>query len=119
MDSTQAVAGSKEHATRSKGLDKQTLRAKAPLAAQFEDCAQAVKQVHSALNTDPSVEKHTSLHALVGRCLGRLTTWGHETGASSRLLDHSLRRASRLRNNTLTLLQDLHDRFQDGNQLPP
>jgi hypothetical protein len=111
MDS---IVGSKELAIGSKDFFKQNLRARAPLAAQFEDCAQAVKQAHAALNADTSVEKQTPLRALIGRCLGRLVTWGHETGASSRLLDHSLRRASKPRDNTLTLLKELHERVQDG-----
>ena len=90
------------------------LRAKAALAAQFEDCAQAVEQVHAALTADPSAEQHTSLRVLIERCLGRLTTWGRETGASSRVLDHSLRRASAPRHITIILLSELHNRLQSG-----
>lgn len=112
MDSIVGV-GSKEHAVRSKDMHKQNMRAKAPLAAQFEDCAQVVKQAYAALHADASVEQQKSLRVYIGRCLGRLITWGHETGASSRLLDHSLRRASKPRDNTLTLLKELHERVQN------
>jgi len=92
MDS---IIGSKELATGSKDFFKQNLRARAPLAAQSEDCAQAVKQAYAALNADTSVEKQTPLRVLIGRCLGRLVTWGHETGASSRLLDSSVAEGER------------------------
>ncbi|KAK4166348.1 hypothetical protein QBC43DRAFT_313485 [Cladorrhinum sp. PSN259] len=113
-----------------------TLRAKAPLAAQFEDCAEAIKQLHAALNAHTSVseqelptqqkESHEfansdntaqcerepskvdPLRILVDKCQQRLKSWGHDTGASSRLLDHSLRWSSKPRNSTLTLLKELH-----------
>ncbi|KAK0738770.1 hypothetical protein B0T18DRAFT_433523 [Schizothecium vesticola] len=97
-------------------LRNQNLREKAPLAAQFEDCAQAVKQIHTAISADPesSAVQETSLRPMIERCLGRLTTWGHDTGASSRVLDHSLRRASKPRSNTMMLLKELHKLVLDA-----
>lgn len=52
-------------------------------------------------------EKKQSLRILIERCRKRLITWGHDTGASSRRLDHSLRKSLKLRSNTLELLQDI------------
>lgn len=94
----------------------QKLREKAPLAAQFEDCAQAVKQIHTAISADSEscAVNETSLRPMIERCLGRLTTWGHDTGASSRVLDHSLRRASKPRSNTMMLLKELHKLVLDA-----
>ncbi|KAK3341829.1 hypothetical protein B0T25DRAFT_354394 [Lasiosphaeria hispida] len=144
---------------------REELRAKAPLAAQFEDCAQAIRQLHTALNADSwvskeelateaelennekstdesqsttgaapgqdselepqpgstqestvdqksaeqkeSEDKKKALRILVDRCLARLISWGHDTGAVSRLLDHSLRRALKPRSSALTLLKEL------------
>ena len=98
----------------SRDKETQQLRAKAPLAAQFEDCAQAVRLLHTALNADSSIEEQTPLRILVDRCLGRLLAWGHDTGASSRVLDHSLRRASKPRDNVLTFLKELHELVVNG-----
>ncbi|KAK0701724.1 hypothetical protein B0T26DRAFT_660161 [Lasiosphaeria miniovina] len=100
-------------------LAREDVRAKAPLAAQFEDCTQAIRQLHTALNAElwaskeeVSLEqqeaeaKKKALRTLVDRCLARLIAWGHDTGAVSRLLDHSLRRASKPRSSALTLLKE-------------
>ncbi|KAK3374504.1 hypothetical protein B0T24DRAFT_297481 [Lasiosphaeria ovina] len=158
---------------------REDVRAKAPLAAQFEDCTQAIRQLHTALNAElwaskeevapepepeeqepehepeqrkellaeiqtqtgsdkspdgptaararPKQEltrqestveevsleqqeaeaKKKALRTLVDRCLARLIAWGHDTGAVSRLLDHSLRRSSKPRSSALTLLKEL------------
>lgn len=112
MDSTSKDRPGGSKALRTK--EAQKLRAKAPLAAQFEDCAQAVRQLHTALNANPSVSEQVPLRILIERCLRRLTSWGHDTGASSRALDHSLRRASKPRSSTLTLLKELHELVVQG-----
>ena len=113
-------AAPEDRTTGSKALrtrETQKLRAKAPLAAQFEDCAQAVKQLHAALNANPSISEQAPLRTLIERCLRRLTSWGHDTGATSRVLDHSLRRASKPRTSTLTLLKELHELVVQGSYL--
>jgi hypothetical protein len=87
----------------------------APLAALFEDCSEAIKRVHDVIiNAEPDAEEKTSLRILIERCLGRLTTWGQEAGASSRLLDYTLRRASSPRAVTETLLKDLSQRLDNS-----
>jgi hypothetical protein len=101
-------------ALRDREAQRLLVRAKAPLAAQFEDCAEAVKQLHTALNANPSLSEQTQLRILIERCLRRLTSWGHDTGATSRVLDHSLRRASKPRSSTLTLLKELHELVVQG-----
>ncbi|KAK5655939.1 hypothetical protein OQA88_5074 [Cercophora sp. LCS_1] len=50
----------------------------------------------------------TSLRGLE-RCFARLVTWGYEVGATSRFLDHSLRRSAKLQSGTLALLRELHE----------
>jgi len=93
----------------SRKVQKLLVRAKAPLAAQYEDCAQAVKQLYTALSANPLASEQAPLRILIERCLRHLISWGHDTGASSRVLDHSLRRASKPRSTTLTLLKELHE----------
>ncbi len=102
--------GSKAHRTK----ETQRLRARAPLAAQFEDCAQAVRQLHAALNANPSISEQAPLRILIERCFRRLIAWGNDTGASSRTLDHSLRRAAGPQSSTLTLLKELHELVVNG-----
>ncbi|KAK4224666.1 hypothetical protein QBC38DRAFT_547456 [Podospora fimiseda] len=111
MDNTSTVSAPRARRTR----EAQKLRAKAPLAAHFEDCAEAVKQLYAALtaNSRTLSEQDSSridpLHATVERCKKRLMSWGHDTGASCRVLDHALRRASKPRGITITLLKELHE----------
>ncbi|KAK0726356.1 hypothetical protein B0T21DRAFT_371426 [Apiosordaria backusii] len=106
------VGGWKAH----RETESQKLRAKAPLAAQFEDCAQALRQLHLAITSDSS---DGTLRDLVERCLQRLTAWGHDTGASSRRLDHSLRRAIKPQDSTLMLLKGLHESIVNATESLP
>ncbi|KAK4172752.1 hypothetical protein QBC36DRAFT_337198 [Triangularia setosa] len=106
------VGGWKAH----RETESQKVRAKAPLAAQFEDCAQALRQLHLAIASDSS---DGALGDLVERCLNRLTAWGHDTGASSRRLDHSLRRATKPLSSTLMLLKGLHESIVNATESLP
>ncbi|KAK4201003.1 hypothetical protein QBC40DRAFT_264559 [Triangularia verruculosa] len=95
----------------------QQVRAKAPLAAHFEDCTQALQQLHSAINANPSV---ANLRDLAERCLSKLTSWGHDTGASSRRLDHALRWTKGPQQSTQLLLEGLHSLIAQATEsLPP
>lgn len=84
-----------------------------PLAAQFEDCVQAASRVCAALEGNTLVPEQAPLRKLAGKCLRRLTLWGHDTRASSRILNHSLT-ASKSRTCTLALLKALRDRIVLG-----
>ena len=102
-------------AARSK--EAQLLRERGPLAAEFEDTVHAIEQLHAALHANESDTNHKALRILADRCLGRLTEWGQDSGASSRLLDHRLRRASQPRDTTLHLLKELHELILKGARL--
>jgi len=70
---------------------------------------QAMRQLQAALHANLSDADKTPMIILIDRCLSRLTSWGNDSGASSRVLDHRLRRAARPQTTTLQLLKDLHE----------
>ena len=90
----------------------QQFRAKGPLAAQFEDCVQAIKRLFAALSANTSISEQ--IYIRTERCMSRLISWGHDSGASSRVLDHHLRRSSKPRTLTLRLLKELHENVLHG-----
>ena len=92
----------------------QQFRAKGPLAAQFEDCVQALKRLFAALSANASISEQIPIYTRTERCMSRLISWGHDSGASSRVLDHNLRRSSKPRNLTLRLLKELHENVHHG-----
>jgi hypothetical protein len=47
----------------------------------------------------------------------RLRVWGNDTGASSRSLDHALRKSSRLQTQVADLLRELLENIQKGGLL--
>ncbi|KAH8649070.1 hypothetical protein BX600DRAFT_109938 [Xylariales sp. PMI_506] len=87
------------------------LRAKAPIAAQFEDCLQAFQQLSDALAVNHSASQ---LHKASRRCRTKFRLWGDDTGASSRALDYALRDSSMLESQTLALLRDLHSILEEA-----
>ncbi|KAK0663014.1 hypothetical protein QBC41DRAFT_259930 [Cercophora samala] len=103
-------------AQRVRARESQEVRAKAPLAAQFEDCTQALRQLQTAIDADPSLD---NLRDIADRCLDQLKAWGLNTGATSRRLDHSLRRAKDLQSNTLMLLKELHELIVNASESLP
>jgi len=106
---------------RSREIQQLQARAKGPLAAEFEGASSTIDQLNHALHAGDSDANDNlkAMRIIADRCLTRLTEWGKDSGASSRLLDHRLRRASQLRNTTLDLLKDLHELFLKGMSSTP
>ena len=90
----------------------QALRAKAPIRAHFEDCVQAFDRLCSAINANMTASEEEII--LVEDCYSRLRSWGQDSGASTRALDHGLRKSSELGAHTLNLLSDLHSILHEG-----
>jgi hypothetical protein len=90
------------------------IRKKGPLAAQFEDCGQHMRKLYAAMDADPEVSEKSAIYGLAERCHSGLISWGHDSGASSRILDHTLRRSLRPRENTERLLTELQDNITHG-----
>lgn len=87
------------------------VRAKALIAANLEDCLQDFDRLCAALRAN---RQGSEEYVAAENCRSRLTSWAHDSGASGRALDHSLRRSSSLRGITLNLLIDLHATLQEG-----
>lgn len=87
-------------------------RSKAPIAAHFEDCLQASHRMCATIHADRP-ESEDSVTA--DDCDSRLKSWGHDSGASSRHLDHALRRTSSLSTASLDLLVQLSAVLQKAN----
>ena len=73
----------------------QALRAKAPIRAHFEDCVQAFDRLCSAINGNVTASEEEVI--MVEDCYSRVRLWGQDSGASTRALDHGLRKSSELR----------------------
>ncbi|KAI0127980.1 hypothetical protein BJ170DRAFT_397576 [Xylariales sp. AK1849] len=101
----------------SRALASRALRAKAPVAARFEDCLQAFGRLCTALRANLPASEHVD--SLADDCMFRLISWGHDSGASNRMLDHKLRRSSRPRDNTLDLLKELDVIVTDAIEVIP
>jgi hypothetical protein len=103
------AANSKKKAERQRA--NRDLRAKAPLAAQFEDCLQACHKLSVALQDESARSK---LFEVCKYCEARLNVWGDESGASSRDLDYVLRNSPLVKNQTLRLLGDFQRSLDEG-----
>ena len=99
------------------------VRAKAPIAAHLEDCLQAFARLSAVLRSNLNQEEENKnlnglvsdgFYKIVDDCSGRLVSWGRESGASSKELDHSLRFSSRLKDTTLEFLKDLNYILEKG-----
>lgn len=77
---------------------------RAPLAAEFEECSQLFEVLCSAIEANPRIWK--AYHLTVVDHRDALAAWGAETGATSYVLDHALRKSSSLQDHVLELLQD-------------
>lgn len=82
----------------------------APIAAEYEDCQDCFSRLHDALKEHPSLFDLD----LAEENLAKFLSWGNETGAMSRSLDHSLRKSSTLQKKTLELLSILHSTLEEG-----
>lgn len=87
------------------------LRAKALVAAQFEDCVQAFQQLSDSLQVNPS---NAEFHTISDDCGLELRIWGYDSGASSRALDYALKGSPVIKKQTLSLLKDLHSVLDKG-----
>jgi hypothetical protein len=90
------------------------VRAKAPLAANFEDCLQVFDRLRATIQSNK--KDFENEHTLGEDCYSKLRSWGYNSGASSRALDHRLRKPSRLKTTTLELLVELQSKLQEGEQ---
>lgn len=77
----------------------------APIAAHFENCLQYFERLSASLESRPFGEK--DIYSTVDGCLSEFRMWGNDTGAPEGLLDHALRKSSRLQQAAKDLLIDL------------
>lgn len=92
--------------------DSQDLRARALVAAHYEDCFQASSQLYDTLEANrPDSD---DLFKLAQECKNRLRWWAEDTGASSRLLDYALKDSPALALQTKGLLKDLSEVITQG-----
>lgn len=89
------------------------VRRSTPIAAGFEDCLQLFEQLVSAMEADSTTWKPAEVVPLKDD-FSKLKAWGNETGASSRSLDHALRKASKLQQQVSELLDELRENTQRG-----
>ena len=100
----------------------------APISALYEDCLQYFQQLCNIAEAS-QVEKERAAnvaqecaekelikqagkiararHFIIDDCFSKFRDWGSNTGASSRSLDHALRKSSQLQGTTKELLEDL------------
>lgn len=74
-------------------------RERTPVAAEYEDCTQRFDMLNSVMEANESTWE--PYQNLLNDYRSRLTTWGVDTGARSRTIDHTLRKSSRLANQVL------------------
>lgn len=89
-----------------------SMRDRAPIAAEFEECMQLFQSLRSAFEANPLTWK--TYHLVLGDHHDALAAWGTETGATSYVLDHALRKSSNLQEHVLVLLQDFSSDLQRG-----
>ncbi|KAH8881847.1 hypothetical protein GQ53DRAFT_886470 [Thozetella sp. PMI_491] len=107
MPSTKAKRAQRDQESRD-------LRAKAPVAAQFEDCCQDFLRLSDALQSNRP--EATQLHGLTRDCELMLKTWGGESGASSKALDYALKCSATIMEQTHGLLVELHSTLEQGRE---
>lgn len=110
------------------------LRARAPIAGQFEDCVQVFDKLASALEAcrrgidewfnkrqHPGAKQQLrDTFTLLDEAVTKFKTWDRDLGASSRSLDHALRGSDRMTTQTLALLEELHEVLIKGiEKIPP
>lgn len=76
----------------------------APIAVLFKDCLQYFGQLIKVMK-DNDVWKPSYL--AMDACQSKFRQWSSDTGASNHLLDHALRKSSRLQETTVDLLREL------------
>lgn len=87
----------------------------APVAAKFEDCHNGFSRLCAALRSLTLRNRPASaISTIADDNFAKFLVWGNDTGAATRSLDHTLRKASELREITLELLKDLHSLILEG-----
>jgi hypothetical protein len=91
----------------------------APIAALFEDCRQNFERLCVTARgvSDPNSGVLDPNSILIEDNYGKFLAWGNDTGASSRSLDHTLRKDYDLSVVTLDLLKTLYEKLNQG--MPP
>lgn len=84
----------------------------APISALFEDCRQTFERL---CVTARAVSSTNSI--LIEDNYGKFLAWGNDSGASSRSLDHTLRKDSSLSATTLDFLKTLYKKLGQGMSL--
>lgn len=87
-----------------------SIRDRAPIAAEFEECTQLFQSLCSAFEANP--QNWNTCHAVLSDDRDVLAAWGADIGATSYVLDHALRKALRLQEHVHQLLQDLSSELQ-------
>jgi hypothetical protein len=87
-----------------------SMRDRAPIAAEFEECTQLFQSLCSAFEANPGAWK--TYHLVIGGQRDALAAWAAETNATSYLLDHALRKSSGLQRHLVEVLQDLSSDLQ-------
>ena len=100
------------NAVREKTAQEKAAREKAPVAAEFESCTERFDRLNIVMEANETTWE--PYHILLNDYRSRLATWGIDTGASSRTIDHTLRKASRLKGHTLDILEELHASLQNS-----
>ena len=111
----------------------------APISALYEDCLQYFQQVRSIAEANQAEKERAANIAQEGAekelmkqaglasraryvtiddCFSKFRDWGSNTGASSRSLDHTLRKASQLQQTTKELLEDLFTTLSQSKNFP-
>lgn len=91
-------------------------RKQTPIAAEFEDCVQLFYQLCSAMEADSAMWEGSD--AQLNDLFSKFKAWGNDSRASSRSLDYTLRKASRLRDQVLELLKPFKLELQSGRFTP-
>ena len=87
-------------------------RAKAPVAAEFEDCFQLFSQLSDAIKVNCPSDKDLSI--LAEDAMDRLRAWDEESGAAERRLDYVLKSSPMVQGQTKRLLEELHGAVEQG-----
>lgn len=96
--------GKSQDATRNHESDQE--KGIAPIAALFKDCLQQFERLCAATVESQQIGGK-SLNSMIDGCFSKFRMWGRDTGAPDGLLDHALRKSSRLQQTTKDILGDL------------
>jgi hypothetical protein len=87
-------------------------RERPPIASSFNECVKLIDELTSLSDMQNII--WTGSPVSLDAHASKLRAWGNDTGASSWALDHALRKASRLKQQVLLLLNVLKNELQTG-----